>query len=1088
VTFHRVDATAASWERPDGRPVHQYRIGEEELARLRATVRDGFARGLARSLASAFLVWGAETCRRRNEGGSLSWDLLWEALGARLEQGEARDLTREGLAALGRPGPRRGEGGSTLYLRTLAAEGGIPRALMAQGKWRRALAGLVTDLERFGLACPEDHAVALAQARSAELPVVYRHAEFWAVLAAFARELAVLRAALPNGLGPDSVEAWLDSHRAGWREALPLRLDEEAARALLVEAVTARPRGAAGAAVARLLVRRDGAWEPRLAFGGGRLPAAALPDPGPGRTGMRLMPTGALAAVAPRLLLLAEREQDSSDWEVRRLSGPATARIPFPLTAVPVFAAWSEGVSLGEVFVPGLDAIDPADGATAWIAAGTDEADEVDRLSFLGGGTVKVRDPMAFALVAADAAVSFEGAVEGRNVGAAPGATVWELRGEGRLLTRGGSLRIRTGAEAEAADRLLAMGRSCVEVLGLGGAPVHLGRPGLWRVASEEAMRQPRAEALRWRMQGERGWRSRPPEPLVGPVEVGVIESDNQMGPRLRLHLLPQDVRFASAVSGAALAVRAEGLPPGTLLSLAGAAPVRVGPEGRAVLPVPAEAAQRTDLALTLQAPVMARPVAWTLRLTPPVGRFVDEAGQPLTGDRVVALDDLRRWRAVPASRPTTLSLHPQGSGPDERAELALPGPLPLSAFTAIVEELLSLGGPDAEVALRLMTAPDHSPRLAVRRYAHEAVLEHGALRLRPSSSRFGTPADLRPDGATAVDLHDPARVVALGEEALDDPAAALGPGAWFLLPRLEGRTARPPRPLTVPWPEGADRGSVSPAMRDAALGPTREARRTTFARHLCGDPPESDLDALGRLVDTLGDLGASTSLDQVQAVRECPTVAVRLLLRAAPGQLAGRLALEAQGGPSWVLTPPLAWAGAIRREVGRIEAALTAALPDQARAMAEDAVRRQISDILLLRPELAGQVGLGLLDSGVIGVMPEAFARLRQWMGQVPRGFVDPEAALVAQADRALRRHADAASTFRDLRARRAPVAFARFGEDASGLIEAPLVIAEHALGLRPLPGARERGALLRYAHHDQAVLIEVLPAALAWRQGQPA
>ena len=74
------------------------------------------------------------------------------------------------------------------------------------------------------------------------------------------------------------------------------------------------------------------------------------------------------------------------------------------------------------------------------------------------------------------------------------------------------------------------------------------------------------------------------------------------------------------------------------------------------------------------------------------------------------------------------------------------------------------------------------------------------------------------------------------------------------------------------------------------------------------------------------------------------------------------------------------------------------------------------------------------------------------------------------------------------DLRAQRAPAAFARFGEDASGLVEAPIVLAEHALGLRPPPNTRERGALLRYAHHDRAILIEALPAALAWRQGEPA
>ena len=78
---------------------------------------------------------------------------------------------------------------------------------------------------------------------------------------------------------------------------------------------------------------------------------------------------------------------------------------------------------------------------------------------------------------------------------------------------------------------------------------------------------------------------------------------------------------------------------------------------------------------------------------------------------------------------------------------------------------------------------------------------------------------------------------------------------------------------------------------------------------------------------------------------------------------------------------------------------------------------------------------------------------------------------------------HADDATEFPELRAHAVPEGYARFDDGMRGLIEAPLVLAEHALGLRPPPTAVERAAILRYAHFDPALLQDALPTALAWR-----
>jgi hypothetical protein len=141
---------------------------------------------------------------------------------------------------LGRPAPLRTDAGSTQYLRTLAAEAGIPVHLMSSDAWRSMIVGMVTDIERFGVACPDALARSLARGRSTGMPLAFRHEEFWQVLVVFARELAEIRAILPADLGPGGLEPWLDAYRPGWREGLSLRLDEVAVRALLLEAATAR--------------------------------------------------------------------------------------------------------------------------------------------------------------------------------------------------------------------------------------------------------------------------------------------------------------------------------------------------------------------------------------------------------------------------------------------------------------------------------------------------------------------------------------------------------------------------------------------------------------------------------------------------------------------------------------------------------------------------------------------------------------------------------------------------------------------------------------------------------------------------------
>lgn len=248
----------------DGRPLHAYRASETEFNDLRQRLRSLLASKQNKSAAALFVLWASEKYRRDFDGGAFSWSFLTDALSLNLDQSDLRDMTGIGLRALKRPPPNETQAGNTQYLRTIAAEGGIPvRFLSSQGGYRAALVGLIADLGRFGLGCPQEQAMSFVARRTARLPLGYRTLEFRELFLRFAREVLELKALAPHALAPDQVEGWLDREKPGWREELSLRLDEDSARSLLSEAVAVSNRtGLHSEPLKRVLIRSDeDAWQ-----------------------------------------------------------------------------------------------------------------------------------------------------------------------------------------------------------------------------------------------------------------------------------------------------------------------------------------------------------------------------------------------------------------------------------------------------------------------------------------------------------------------------------------------------------------------------------------------------------------------------------------------------------------------------------------------------------------------------------------------------------------------------------------------------------------------------------------------------------
>ena len=275
-------------DRPDGRPIYAYRCTVDELEALsRPLARAIRFPGLSRTAdqaAGAFALYAAEWWRRSYAGGPWAWDGVFEALGVgRPAYPEIHEGAQTGL----RWWRRRSVllGGREMLLASLACEGGLPLGLLDRhGTWiRDYLHALLEDLRIYGKSGtePADELAELAARRGERLPATLRRAPVYRLCGLLAGKVWALRqeaGELPEG---DPIQ-WFDRHRPGWRDELPLRLEDRSAGSLLRGLVSAADRLSRGATTrlrgrVQLVFDEDGAATLRRIFAlPGRIEEAAL--------------------------------------------------------------------------------------------------------------------------------------------------------------------------------------------------------------------------------------------------------------------------------------------------------------------------------------------------------------------------------------------------------------------------------------------------------------------------------------------------------------------------------------------------------------------------------------------------------------------------------------------------------------------------------------------------------------------------------------------------------------------------------------------------------------------------------------------
>lgn len=430
---------------------------------------------------------------------------------------------------------------------------------------------------------------------------------------------------------------------------------------------------------------------------------------------------------------------------------------------------------------------------------------------------------------------------------------------------------------------------------------------------------------------------------------------------------------------------------------------------------------------------------------------FLGPDGWRLDRDRSLSLDGLSSWRGVlPQDKGGTVQIRlpPSANNAGTSVGFAATGEVRLGFYEPTVRQLLALGGADARVQLRLVSAGSEGQRLDVCRYDWKATPRNDELALGTGDTKLC---------ALALDGEPEVRTIEAIEKVGLRDWLGEAPTLWFV------------------QASNAERGVMRPIAWNAHPAPheSREARIVRFAkewRELVATPGDPEWGRRSRLFKAAREAGSAVALDQIQALARAPAAAVVLLLRAARDDVATMLALEGEAPIWWPLVPVSAWRDAVAHYLSWKRASLLAL--DLPESEAERGLALRAYPIVAVRPELvshlryafkaAGLPPFALDRAGVpfpLWVQPSGLETEAEAM--VKRAPIVPDGCGWVVAGR---------SRFGD-----------RFNPIYRPVLHAPFVVAEVAAGVRPPPSTGEMLQLIALRLADTIWFDAAVPLALA-------
>jgi len=227
--------------RTDGHPLYAYKVTPEELQSLRDALQDTLKihpELRKPEQRAAFCLFGAEWFRLHHEDGAWSWDtILGHGLGLgnydrKRFSGRVRKVTSDGLRWWKVP-PIRTEV-NTHYLVTLACQGGLPLKTLRNHSTplRRFLICILKDHEGF----PGESLDSLVIKHQLILPRTLQNDFVIRLAVEIVDAISRLRKNSAEAASTQQTRAdYLDRHHPGWKERIPVRIDDPEALKLMLE-------------------------------------------------------------------------------------------------------------------------------------------------------------------------------------------------------------------------------------------------------------------------------------------------------------------------------------------------------------------------------------------------------------------------------------------------------------------------------------------------------------------------------------------------------------------------------------------------------------------------------------------------------------------------------------------------------------------------------------------------------------------------------------------------------------------------------------------------------------------------------------
>jgi hypothetical protein len=1051
----------------------------------------------APAFAATFCLFVAEWYKREFREGHWSWDGPCAAIGLPKEHSLLRELTETGLCRYWRQPIIRGDDGTNEYLLSLILQGGIPTGFAANERgWLLGyVRSVLRDVEADGQ-LNADCALRHAVHHGWRVPETFRKSPLLRLVAELALQLAVLRAHTANRPAGMDLVAWLDGHRPGWRDELPIEMEDGSAKVLIEGLVRENAGSNHGALrVERVLLpdiggeRRlglrmvlDGDADPRILC-----PEISLPH---GATRVRLMSSGALAERLHGCIALLERRSGDDIGWIARANVPSHQRLvgPFSLHLDAEAVLRVEGADTRSFILPGGQRLLP-DVLAFRLRDGESVGSE---LPLLSAGSARTRDArLCFAVTGGlrgqvrrvEGSLALVGAIEDGDLYLLEGKA--EIDVEDRL-----KVRFVTGAAAESVTRLEAMGQKPQDIRA--DVPLFQGWPKFVEIGVGGLISQRSDRQILWRHAGlAQSWRSldrnRPP---VGLIEVASVD-DGVLQARLRLGLLPPGARVdrvAGRRDGAAVAFR--GFADVELRTSFGDRHVTIGEIDEDVvrIDVTGHAASARELQVRLRWP-QSKDLDVLVPISCAPVSFYGSNGFRLRNRETESLDRLR-GATLETTMPATLDItlveaghHTNGSPTLRRP---IDGTVPFSMLRGEIEALLSLSADlDAQVRVEA-TAGGVSVRLDVARFAISLHPQGGAVCFDPAGvDRFPADAQIIVVGHKFADLAGPETVLAsprVSEASQVRVEVPDGEGPWLVFARIAGETVS--RPLLVTRSLEPEKARNLRRLAKALVGPQvpRESEILAAFDDLSDGKDATVAEDLMSLVRTYRTVLPLQSFDALVRLAEAPRAAVALLWSATGEDLAAVIDLERELPFSWITTPIESWIKAVQQGTDAHKQLCRSHALDESHALA--ATDHKLSRIKLLAPQLAVHLGFAAAGCGLpIDGDLDTFRRLSPTQAaglaeQFVKGMINDCVARNGE-----RRAPPVDLGFR--RVRDPDSRFAAYDPAFHDLLDAPFVAAELALGRRRPSSHVERGLRLCRLY-DPAYVDEAFCFALFCIRGE--